>query len=128
MSKYYELVPIELGQYLTPDKVIEAVILTFDHYFFDEESAKKETAMRLQSLIDMGAPEELIKSYNNSSPIRCTLYHNDHKNSKSFSFDINVDQPLFIMPGCEEIAAIKMTDEVLKLSSACNYRITVEQD
>jgi len=126
MSKYYELSPQSSQGFLSPEKLIELIILSFENYLFDEETAKRETEMRLQSLIEMGADKELIDAYQASQPIKCTIFNDDK--SSFFSFDINVNQALFIMPSCEDLSENNLTEAVTKLASICNYKLDVEED
>ena len=118
MSTYYALEPAD-GNYLQPEDFLKITIQNFKHYFLDEETAKKEVAERIQMLKDFNAGQELIDLYENSNPIKCTVY-NDEK-SASVSFDLNNNQGILILPDCEAVKADGLEFAVNLLAEQSGY-------
>lgn len=125
MNQYYELDPESGSQYLGPEEIIKIIITNFENYLFDEDSAVNETKMRLESLRELGASQELIDSYENSNPIKCTIYNDDR--THCLSFDINNDQSLFIMPERATLDDQGLEPSVNKLAELLKYTVNIEE-
>ena len=125
MAKYFGLEPVDKN-YLEPQAIIKIIIQNFEHYFFDEETARKEAAERLKFLKEMNADQILIDLYKNSNPVRCTLYNQDK--SRQYYFDISENTGLMVFPDVDQLQADGLEESVKHLTNKIGYKLTVEED
>ena len=125
MATYYGLEPQE-GRYLHPEAILKIIIQNFKNYFLDEETAKKETAQRLVFLKEINAEQSLIDLYENSQPIKCTIFNEDKTNHIEFNLDKN--QGILIFPDFDTIETNGMTETVKILAEKTGYKLTVEEE
>jgi hypothetical protein len=125
LSQYYSLEPND-GNYLEPEKVLEVIIRNFKNYLLDEDAGKREAAKRLEFLKEMNAGEELISLYENSNPIRCSIFNEDK--SSQLDFDLSNNQGILLLPDCETIRSRGLDSIAHILSEKTGYKLRIEEE
>ena len=94
MNYYFDLDSQSI-EYSVEDAV-NLIKTAFSMAVFDYEAALEEAKLRLKSLEELDAPEEVIEAYKNSKPVRCTIALDTEE--AALEFDIWDNQGILAYP------------------------------